>query len=354
MSAYYNEEVERMLKDKEYDQVEELSHGLDQLHDGKQPALQGEEVKELIKLATAVKQSYQQEELPRGLIGEMADTLSAELGAQRIKRRRNWLYGGFIGTVAAVFIAAFVQFLLPQTPNSNSAQTTDDSIEKQQIAATTDQAANLDIAESSRESTPQLVKPDHQEESSNSNSTDKKAADSLPMVIAEIIQGTESPAKEEKSNQVAALQQDAPKEIDMQRRIFMDEKIVDFPKAEDQNQSKIATMMVIPNLEAQSIKIDNARRVVQQVYNMGSNDEIIITQKMPDESQLKSKMKMKQDAAQDTVQSAAMEPLMKKAGESMNSITVKVDKYDITIEGKKSAEELQKIADSLTVKEIKP
>ncbi|MCC5465523.1 hypothetical protein [Pelosinus baikalensis] len=340
-----------MLKDKEYDQVEELSHGLDQLHDGKQPALQGEEVKELIKLATAVKQSYQQDELPRGLIGEMADTLSAELGAQKIKRRKNWLYNGFIGIVAAVFIAGFLQFLLPQTPNSNIAQTTDDSIEKQQIAATTDQAANLDIAESSRESTPQLVKPDHQEESSNSNSTDKKVADSLPMVIAEIIQGTESPAKEDKSNQVAALQQDAPKEIDMQRRIFMDEKTL---KAEDQNHSKIATMMVIPNLEAQSIRIDNARRVVQQVYNMGSNDEIIITQKMPDESQLKSKMKMKQDAAQDTVQSAAMEPLMKKAGESMNSITVKVDKYDITIEGKKSAEELQKIADSLTVKEIKP
>ncbi len=354
MPVYYNEEVERMLKDKEYDQEEELSQGLDQLHEGKQPALQDEEVKELLKLAAAVKQSYQQEELPRGLIGEMADTLSAELRAQKIKRRRNWLYSGFIGTVAAVFIAAFVQFLLPQTPDSNITQTTDDSIERQQIAATTDQAANLNIAELSRESTSQLVKPDHQEEPSNSKSTDKKAADSLPMVIAEIIQGTEAPAKEEKSNQVAALQQDEPKETTIQRRIFIDEKIVDSPKAEEQNQSNIATMVVIPNLKAQSIKIDNVRRVVRQVYQIGNNDEIIITQKMPDESQIKSKAKIKEDAAQESVQSAAMEPFMKKAGESMNSITVKVDRYDITIEGKKSAEELQKIADSLRVREIKP
>ncbi len=354
MSAYYNEEVERMLKDKEYDQEEELSQGLDQLHDGKQPALQDEEVKELIKLAAAVKQSYQQEELPRGLIGEMADTLSAELGAQKIKRRRNWLYSGVIGTVAAVFIAGFLQFLLPQTPNSNSAQTTDDSIEKQQFAAITDQAANLDIVQPREESTSKQVEADQKEESSNSNMTDKKAADSLPKVIAEIVQGTEAPPKEDKSNQIAALQQDAPQEIARQRRLFMDEKIVDSPKAEDQNQSKIDTMVVIPNLEAQSIKIDDVRRVVQQVYHMGSNDEIIITQKMSDDKQIKSKAKIKQGTAQDTVESAAMEPLMKKAGESMNSITVKVDKYDITIEGKKSAEELQKIADSLTVKEIKP
>lgn len=343
-----------MLKDKEYDQTEELSQGLDQLHDGKQPALQDEEVKELIKLAAAVKQSYQQEELPRGLIGEMADTLAAELGEEKVKRRKNWLYGGFIGTIAAVVIAAFVPFLLPQTPNSNIAQTTDDGIEKQQIAAITDQSANLGIAEPSKESTSKPVKPDQQEESSNSNTADKKAADSLPMVIAEIIQGTESPSKEDKSNQVAALQQDAPKEIAMQRRTFMDEKIVGSTKAEDQNQSEIAAMVVIPNLEAQSIKIDNVHRVVQQVYNMGSNDEIIITQKMPDDSQVKSKAKMKQDAAQETVQSAAMGSIMEKVSESTNSITVKVDKYNITIEGRKSAEELQKIADSLTVKEIKP
>ncbi len=337
-----------MLKDKEYDQEEELSQGLDQLHDGKQPALRDEEVKELIKLAAVVKQSFQQEELPRGLIGEMADTLSAELGAQKTKRRKIWLYGGVMGTVAAVFIAGFLQFLLPQTPNSNHAQATDDNIEKQQFAAITDQAANLDIAQPSKESTPKQV------EASNSNSTENKDADSLQKVISEIFQGTGAPPKEDKSTQIAAIQQDAPKEIEMQRRMFVNEKIVDSSKAEEQNQSKIDTMVVIPNMEAQSIKIDNVRRVVQQVYHIGSNDEIIITQKMPDDNQIKSKAKMKQGTAQDTVESAAMEPFIKKAGERMNSITLKVDKYDITIEGKKSAEELQKIADSLMVKEIKP
>lgn len=345
-----------MLKDKEYNQAEELSRCLDSLSDGKHPVVQDEEINELIEVAAFVKQSFRQDDLPKVLINEMVEELATELKAQKQKRRNHWLYGGLVGTAAAVLIAGFVQFVLPQSPDNHMAERVDDSINTPKKVAAVDQSTDPTIVQSNA-MTPQQNQSGNS--NSNSNSTqppksvpvaEEKPTDSVSKVIAEIILKAE-PESDEKPNQVAILQQETPNSMTMQRSASMPQtrnKSIQENKS-FQPEHKIFTVMVMPNQEAQSIKVDNTSGMIQQIYNLGNNDEITITQRVMDEGLVKDD---KQEKVQALAESAATEPLSKKAKGSINSITVKIDKYDITIEGNKTQKELQKIAESLAAKKI--
>ncbi len=342
-----------MLKDKEYNQADELSQCLDSLSDGKHPIVQDKEINELIEVAALVKQSLIQEELPKVLINEMVEELSTELKAQKQKRRNHWLYGGLVGTAAALLIAAFVQFLLPQSSDNHMAQRVDDSINIPTKVAAVDQFTDPTIVQSNA-MTPQQ----NQSGNSNSNSTqtpisvpvEEKPSDSVSKVIAEIIREAE-PELDEKPNQVAILQQETPNSMTMQRSVSMAQtrnKSLQESKS-FQPEHKIATVMVMPNRKAQSVKVDNTSGMIQQIYNLGNNDKIIITQRLLDEGLVKDD---KQEKVKALAESAATEPFSKKENGSINRITVKIDKYDITIEGNITPKELQKIAESLAAKEI--
>ena len=344
-----------MLKDKEYNQADELSQCLDSLSDGKHPVVQDEEINELIEVAALVKQSLIQEELPKVLIDEMVEELATELKAQKQKRRNHWLYGGLVGTAAAVLIAAFVQFVLPQSPDNHMAERVDDSINTPQKVAAVDQSTDPTIAQSNA-MTPQQNQSGNSNSNSNSTQTpisvpaEEKTTDSVSKVIAEIIRETE-PELDEKPNQVAILQQETPNSMTMQRSVSMAQtrnKSLQENKS-SQPEHKIVTVMAMPNREAQSIKVDNTSGMIQQIYNLGNNDKIIITQRLLDEGLAKDD---KQEKVQALAESAATEPFSKKEKDSINSITVKMDKYDITIEGNKTPMELQKIAKSLAAKKI--
>lgn len=339
-----------MLKDKEYNQADELSQCLDGLNDGKHPVAQDEEINEWIEVAALVKQSLVQEELPKVLINEMVEELATELKAQKQKRRNHWLYGGIAGTAAAVLIAGFVQFLLPQSSDIHMAQRVDDSINTPQKVAAVDHSNNPAIAQSNA-MTPQQNQSGDSEETPASVPAEERSTDSVSKVIAEILHQAESPALDEKPNQVAILQQETPNSMAMQRSVSMAQtrnKSLQESKS-FQPEHKISTVMVMPNQEVQSIKVDDTSGMIQQIYKLGNNDEIIITQRLLDEGLVKDD---KQEKVQALAESAATGPLSKKEKGSINSITVKIDKYDITIEGNRTPMELQKIAKSLTSKKI--
>jgi len=336
-----------MPSEKEYNQADELSRCLDCLHDGEQPVIQDGEIKDLLEVAALTKQSFNQEDLPKLLIDEMADNLSAELRALKQKRHRHWLYGGLAGTAAAVVIAAFVQLLLPQTPGNNIAQRMDDGLENQQIAAAADPSNAPIAAEPPKAMIPQQDQTDKKTEASVPAPAEEKPADSVSKVITAIIQGAEI---EQKPNQVAILQQEAPN--DMIRKNAAKTEIKSLREAKGiQPEHKMTMMMAMPNQTAQSITIDNASGVIQQIYHLGNNDDIIITQKLLDESELEGKEDVQQSKMQ-AVEKSAIQPFTEKIQENRNSITVKVDKYDIRIEGEKTTAELQRIAESLTAKKL--
>jgi len=318
-----------MLNNKEINQAEELSECLDHLNTGRHPTTQDEEIRELVGMANFIKQSHSQDDVPQLLIDELVDHLAAECTARKRQiQRAHWLYGGLVSTAAAVLIAAFVQFL-PPAANHNIAQGTDDSIRLQENVVVADQASVPIISQLANPMIEQPIQSGSTAKEPVTVAVAKKAIDDLPQKIVEIIQVAKSPPVDQKMNQVARLQQEGPKDMARTQSVLMAKTDIDslWKNKRSQLEPGIA-MMVLPNQIAQSITVDHISGVIRQVYNQGTHDEIMITQRPLDESPV-----MMKGNAKDTI----------------NSLTVKVDKYDITIEGKQTKEELQKIAESLTV-----
>ncbi|AIF52790.1 hypothetical protein [Pelosinus sp. UFO1] len=347
------------MSQKECNEAEELNQYLDSINAGRHPSVEDEELKQLTDLAVFINQSYNQEELPRVLIDEVVDNIAAELQAKKQKRRTHWLYSGFLGTAAAVVIAAFVQFVLPQSVDQNIAQQMDGSIEAPKVVA------NAKQSEETKSTKPMDTVVTRQAPSKEKTEAppvvvpvEEKATTSASKALAEIVNVAQSPEIEQKS--VALLQEETPKDITMRKNVSMAKAFTNSEQEERtiQPERKSTKIMAMPNQTATSTTIDNTTGIIKQVYSLGNHDEIIITQKLQDESNVKSRQVSKQEKEQRGVKSTVIEPLAKnaketeKTKETMNRLTTKVDKYDITIEGAKTSEDLKNITESLVEKEM--
>jgi len=346
-----------MLENKDFNQAEELSEYLDAVSDGRFPIIQNAEIGELVEMANLVKQSYSQEILPQLLISELVDNLATELKAQKKqKRRAHWLYGGLVGTAAAVVMAAFVQFLLPPAADNNIAQQFDNRMETQKDVAVADHgSAPIISSPTPKPPSGQQVQSGNNTEIPVTQSVATKATDDFSKVLAEIIQPIESPAIAQKPSQVAMLQQERSKDMTRTKSVLMAKTDTDF-LSEDKGSQPAGriSMMVLPNQTAPSITVDNKSGAIRQVYNQGTLDEIIITQHLLAARRTKIKDDAQQGAGQRTAERTALPFIHKEAKDSMNSLTIIVNKYSIRIEGKKTQEDLQKIAASLIMKDAEP
>jgi len=109
----------------------------------------------------------------------------------------------------------------------------------------------------------------------------------------------------------------------------------------NQTEQKISTMLVIPDRKPQSVMIDPDGSVIEQVYHFGSQDEILITQRFHASSE-----------TAENIQQSKVQPFAKQNQEQPNRITIKIDQYDITVSGKRTPAELQKIAETLIEKKM--
>lgn len=325
-----------MVKSEEFSKAEQFSLYLDSLNDGKYPMIENEEIKELVDLAALVKETQESKELPQDLIDEVVDNLAAELQAQKKKRKNYWLYSSLAGAAAAVIIAAFAQFSLPESGNHNIAQQKDDSAEAPKIIAAADQLSQTKIPEVRTETAPQPAQAEKQAKTPAIVTMEEKAPASFSEVIGEIIKTPEPPPKEENQNQVAMLKEEIPKEIMLRKSISMDKIALNSLQTEASilPEGKIIKVMAIPNQIIQSITVDKKSGDIKQVYNFGNHDEVVITQSIYDANK-------------------GAEPISKTTKDQVNCLTVKVNNYTIKVEGKKTWEELQKITESLIEKEIK-
>lgn len=342
--------MEKLIKNNEYDKAEELSQCLDSLIDSKCSITVDEGIKELVELAAFVKKSYRQEELPRALIDEIVDNLANELQAKK-KKRRHWLYSGIAGTAAAVIITAFTQLLLPQSADHNIAQQVDDRIDTKEMAVSSDKPSNTIIAKSAEIITDQQTQFKENTKVPMTVALEEKSA--VSKVLAEIINAANPLQVDQKHTQVAILKEESARDKIVEKGAYM-AKVANSPLKEERSMQqgrKIARVITIPNQAAQSIKVDIESGDIKQVYNMGTHDEIIITQVLSDEGRADIEGP-KQVEVQTLTEGGAMQPFSKKTKYKMNSLRVKVNHYDVVIEGKKTSEELQKIAESLIEKEI--
>lgn len=340
-----------MLNNKEFSQAEELSVCLDHVNGGKRPLTEDDEIKKLVQMADLVKQSYRQEGVPQLMIEDLVGRLATELKMKKQQERHNrWLYGGLVGTAAAIFIASFGQFLSPQAivnPIAQEMNSTTILQEKDVIAYLSNdpivsQVTNAMIGQ--------------QDQSSNSAeipatvAIEKKIADDFSKKNAAIIQVPELPVIDQKPNSIAMLQQEKPTNVMKTKNVLMAK--VDSNSLPQDKKSQLESRMSIlrlPNQVAQSITVDNTSHVIRQIYHQGTNDEIILTQRLVDDSMMETQGDVIQGQVKIVAEIAKMQTIMKDTKNMINSLTVKVDKYYVTIEGKKTKEELQKIAQSICI-----
>lgn len=321
-----------MIKDKESWQAEELSFCLDALHEGRQSVSQDQEVQELIDLAVLI-QAENPAPVPDALIAEMADVLAIELGKNKQKRRKQWLFGGLAGTAAACLIAVFVQFAIVPPADNYVAQQQDHGAQMQ------NSSPSVPTGQPTREAAPEKFRQQvDQIQQSESNQEAKRASQQL---VAEIFLQPEAREQEKQSDQLALHQQPVPDVSARQSTLMAKTTVIE--EAGNQTEQKIRTMLVIPNHKPQSVRIDPDGSLIEQVYHFDSQDEILITQRLH--------VSREDENAGDTPQSK-VQPFAKQNQKQPNRITIKIDQYDITIIGKRTSAELQKIAETLIEKKI--
>lgn len=321
-----------MIKDKESWQAEELSLCLDALQEGRQSVSQDQEVQELIELAAIIQQAGNQTGVPDILIAEMADVLAIELGEKKQKRRKQWLYGGLVGTAAACFIAVFVQFAVVPHSENYMAQQQNNRPEIQNFNP------YVPSGQLTQEVTPEkaLQQDGHIQQSEPNQEPPKSASQQL---IAEIFPQSEVTDQEKPADQLALLQQPSPDASTRQSALMARTAVIE--EQSNQTEQKISTMLVIPDRKPQSVMIDPDGSVIEQVYHFGSQDEILITQRFHASSE-----------TAENIRQSKVQPFAKQNQEQPNRITIKIDQYDITVSGKRTPAELQKIAETLIEKKM--
>ncbi|GBG57669.1 hypothetical protein SPFL3102_00970 [Sporomusaceae bacterium FL31] len=321
-----------MIKDKESWQAEELSLCLDALQEGRQSVSQDQEVQELIELAAIIQQAGNQAVVPDILIAEMADVLAIELGEKKQKRRKQWLYGGLAGTAAACFIAAFMQFAVVPHSENYMAQQQNNRPEMQNFNPSVPSGQPTQEVTSEKD----LQQDGHIQQSEPNQEPPKSASQQL---IAEILPQSEVMDQEKPSDQLALLQQPSSDVNTRQSALMARTAVIE--EQSNQTEQKISTMLVIPDRKPQSVMIDPDGSVIEQVYHFGSQDEILITQRFHASSE-----------TAENIQQSKVQPFAKQNQEQPNRITIKIDQYDITVSGKRTPAELQKIAETLIEKKM--
>lgn len=330
-----------MLQDKEIQQAEEVSRGIDMLNEGRKVDTGQREVAKMLEMAGLVKQSYNKEHIPRDLIAGMADTLAAELGAGRKKRRRRWLYGGLAGTAAALFIAVSAHMFLSELSGQQFAQQHDTERQEQQMTVNSAQAGGVGPAaqpEVHGNPAPENDKPAVAEGWKNL----------VPGVVGDIPgkHDVQAPDKEAESNQMAILQEGASGDIHRSNALLAKSRKRSGAEEKISRDGPMDVMLVLPNQTAQSVTVDHENNIIRQVYILDNGDEITVTQTLAAVS------------GDDTKASVLPPPADSHTGQSSgggnlkNSVKVSQGAYDITIEGAKTDEELRLLAASLVAEKI--
>lgn len=334
-----------MKKNAEDSQTERLSSCLDQLNNGQYPMITDKEIEELIEVAAIVKQAHAQEEVPRVLIDSIVTNLALELGTEREKpkpkQRKKWFYSSLAAAAAVIILVMTNQVFLPQFSSKNIAQEMDNNTETKKIAALPEknmtsslptQAIGIGIKP------PQPISSEEKVVAIAENPVRSAPVHSIPQVFDQVF-GDKSPVvKEEKNNQIAMLEKKAPQEIVMFNKQVMAKRAMLSPQAEKEQPSKLENSMLIrPDVVAQVVTVV-ANGGIQQIYNKGAQDQLIITQWVTADLE---KQELPTIPGQETDKNKEYH---------QQFLLVKIGQYSVQLEGNTTKENLQKIADSLVLK----
>ena len=348
-----------MEKNEEIVQGEKLSHCLDQLNEGNCPVISDQEIEELIETAAVVQQTYSKQEVPRLVIDEMVTTLATELSRNKRKRRGQWLYGGLACAVATLLLVIGTQFLVPKSLEKNISQEMDGNYKTEKIVAVVEQSVipAPQVIKTIIEEPAKTIANEKIQSPTISPETTERVADSISKTVVDLIQVAQVVPEGEQTGQVAIASQEVPQEKVMAQNFAMTRMRMDSPMSlQENNLAKTENFILVqPNKVAKSITIDRSTATIRQVYTEGaegSSNNIIITQRTIVDREALGSDKQGGNRKEFSSSEAGSKIISQQEKSQGNSLTVKLEKYWITVEGNKTTAELQKIVDSLIPKKM--
>lgn len=340
-------------------EAEILSQLIDELNAGQQPESDNPETAELLAIAALIKNAEPVVRPPQHLLDQTVDKILAEQSAKPVKQPKkfwSWLNPGVLGAAASLLLVAGLQ-LYPSW-NSSEVQTVSapaNVIEKQEpvpLAQPAATGAGKIPAAAMRQASPAT---EAQEKTSEALSERPQIPTALQPVNPSLSNNGNSgiptansaePAAPETTKKAPVLNEQAP--VKAEKAPIMMEKASVSNKSGSINKAAAFTMddpadrlplpiLSLPGQTPDEISSDKKTGTVRQVFWKGTPQEVIITQR---------RVRLEETAAQ-AAPIIKPEPGEEKTA-ALNSVTLILHGQEVTVEGRRTEQELTKIAKQLT------
>lgn len=280
-------------------QTEELSQLIDALHRNEPMHTEDQELQELARFAAVVKHKLGSERPSQAVVNQTVDKLLADSGKHGRGMRR-WLQMAAAGAAAAAFLVV-AQMNPGQLPGTN---------QDKQLAQSPSVPS---IMEKQETLVPPMVV------------TPLPETPAVPAAPAADSQSTEKkqPAAEPTADRAPAVSEN-PAAVAKAAKADVPEK------AAKQSEPKVAALLLPDRKADVTVEEQGSWR---QVYGAGTKDEIVITQK--------------EQPAQYSMAMRKAEQVEEPSTKGVNKVTMAIGSRQVTVEGRKSEEELRQIGQSL-------
>lgn len=318
---------------------EDLSVALDQLNCGKIAETSEQEVKDLLEIALLLRNANLPVQPPEHLLTASVERAAAGLATQKTSRRNPWLYSGLLGAAAALLVFVGIhgfpsiqEVVRQTTPPLQSAPASPPVSEIKQ-APVAEKAATSPSAVPSPESpipAPRLAAaPDKQVV------TNSPAVTPAPPPAANRQTVPTSPEARAESAALPPSTRTAPAASPSLKTAL--------PPSPPAEKSAPATPAPLPALQLagrtpDSITKDAASGNVRQVFNAGTPQELIVTQRRLPQMEKDAALHSKSQAAPETARKYSAGP------STLNKLVVTINGQEVTLEGLQTVDELAALA----------
>ena len=302
--------------------TEELSVALDRLNSGQTTQSNDQEISDLLEVAALLRNSDLPAKPPAHILSASVEQATAGLHAQTKRRRMPWVYSGLLGAAAALLVF----FGLHGTP------------EIQDIAQQTMPAAVPQANPSEK------TAPTNTTSSSDAKSDAKSAAPVAPMEkprsgpLQDKPAAPNAPAATPPAKPPAPVQP-VPAEARAERAAPSLKSAIPPAVPKEKATADSLVPLKLPGRTPDSVTQDSADSI-RQVFNAGTPQELIISQRKLPAGQKNAAVQSEQAATRDTKSYSAGQV-------GPNKLTVAINGQEVTLEGRQSPEELAELAKTL-------
>ena len=295
--------------------TEELSVALDQLNCGRTVETDDQEIKELLEVASLLRNANLPARPPDHLLATSVERADAGLAAHKQSRRTPWLYSGLLGAAAALLV--FVGIHGFPSIQDVAQQTTPPP----RIAPATEKPAPP--------STPDASPSSQTTTAHRATSPEKPPVVNSPGVVpASPVERTELAAPPPSTRSTPAASPSLKSAIPPPPAV---------EKSLPANSAPLPPLQ-LPGRTPDSITKDVAGGSVRQVFNSGTPQELVITQRRLPQLDKDGDLHAKSQAVPEMARKYSTGPT------NLNKVVITINGQEVTLEGRQTVEELAALA----------